>query len=152
MNLDELNKLKEVIEAAISDEKEREIEDYKKRTHNFFIKGDWVTDGNDIGVVAWTDNKALNLEQDNGYFGLDIKNNDGGFRAPCRRNDYELLSEELVDYYTDKNTITIEVTGEEIEAFYMSYMGLRSVNPSPLKTKLIEAFDSVRLKLDDNNE
>jgi len=144
MNLNELNKLKEVIDLAIVEEKEREKEDYKKQKHNFFVKGDWITDGKDIGIVGWTD--------EDGYLGLDIKNGDGGFRAPCKRNNYQLLSEELVDYYTGKTTITIEVTGEDIEAFYMSYLGVKNVNPHPLKTKLMEAFDSARLPLDDNDK
>ena len=152
MNLNELNKLKEVVEIAIDAEKEREKEDYRRQHHVAFSVGDWVTDDNYIGVVGWVENKCIGIERDDGYFGLDIKNKDGGFKGPCRRNDYKFLSEDLVNYYTDKTTITIDVTGEEIEAFYMTYLGVKNINPHPLKTKLIEAFDSVRYRLDDNEE
>lgn len=136
MNTSELEKLKDVIDLAIEAEKKRAEDEYRSQVHLQLKKGDWVTNGEDIGVVGWVDEE--------GYFGFDIKNGSGCFRSPCRCNDYVYLSDELKAYYTSTQTISLNLSGEEIESFYMSYMGLRNVNPSSLKTKLIDAFDSVR--------
>ena len=146
MNKDELTKLRDVVDAAIEEEEKREAEDYKKQNHTVFEKGDWVTNGEEIGVVGWVENKCHGLSESDGYFGLDIKNGNGGFRAPCKRNEYWLLPNELRCYYESLKTITLNVTGEEIEAFYMSYLGMKNINPSSLKSKLIEAFDSARIQ------
>ena len=146
MNKDELTKLRDVVDAAIEEEEKREAEDYKKQNHTVFEKGDWVTNGEDIGVVGWTENKCHGLSESDGYFGLHIKNGNGGFKGPCKRNEYWLLPSDIEYYYKSLKAITLEVTGEEIEAFYMSYLGVINMNPSSLKSKLIEAFDSARIQ------
>lgn len=89
--------------------------DYESQTHKTFVVGDWVTDGKDIGVVGWVENKGLGIRESDGYFGLDIKNGNLGFCAPCKRDAFKLLAAPQRRYFTEKQTIEIRLTGEEIE-------------------------------------
>ena len=96
-----------------------EDELYRSKPHQRFHIGQWVRrrgDINEIGVVAWTSNGHLNINSENdGFFGLDIKTGNRGFRAPCRIDDYAPLNEEEVAYFTRDQKVEMVMSGEDIE-------------------------------------
>lgn len=112
--LDKIEALKKQVDELEEYCKEWEREFYKRSTHNVFAVGDWVTDGKYVGVVGWVKNERLDIKVDDGFFGLDIKNGDLGFRGPCRRDDFRLLDDEEVKYYTTEKEYILPLTGEEI--------------------------------------
>ena len=92
---------------------EREI--YKAKPHKRFHVGQWVKKGEEVGIVGWIRNENCNISEDDGYFGLDIKTLNRGFRAPCRTDDYEPLNDSELAYFTQTKPVTFIVTGEDIE-------------------------------------
>lgn len=144
MNKEELINLRDVLDKEIKNFDDLEKKEYELLAHKDFEIGDWVTNGDNIGVVKWVKNLTCGMPEDKGYFGLSIRNNDGGFIGGARRNDYSPIPKESLKYYTTLQTLTLTVTGEEVEAFFMSYHSMKKLNPSKLKTKLIEAFESLR--------
>lgn len=131
------------LECQIKDYDEKERLEYELMVHKRFSKGDWVTNGDEVGIVSWIENLAIEKPENSGYFGFDIKNKNGGFSVK-RRNDYEKLKGEQLDYYVNSQTLTITVTGEDVERFFMSGMGRQNVNPSKIKGKLADAFEALR--------
>lgn len=144
MNKQDLTNLSELINLKIKEFDDKERLEYEAKSHKSFKKGDWVTNGDNVGTVMWVENLSMGLPERKGYFGLSIKNNNGGFVGPLRRDDYKHLNDDERSYYKNSQTLNICVTGEEIEAFFMSYMGVKNVNPSKIKDKLINAFEGLR--------
>lgn len=141
---EKIETLKKYIEELEDAYDRHEGELYKNSIHKVFCIGDWVKKGDVIGVVAWIDNKALNLQESDGYFGFDIKNGGLGFSAPCRRNDYVQLSQSEQLYFTSKHKITLSLTGEEIEN--LLYHIPAGCNPSKAKDILRDALNIIKEK------
>ena len=102
--------------------------EYEAQKHKTFYVGDWVTNGTDVGVVGWVENKAMDISESDGYFGLDIKNGSLGFRAPCKRDEYELLDENKAEYYIQIQAIHIAITGEEIDSILYGLQSHHGIN------------------------
>ena len=123
---------------------------YENRMHKQFKKGDWVTDGNHIGVVGWVENKALDCPGWKGYMGVDLKNGSLGFIAFTKRDEWKLLEGSLLAYYTRKTKIEIELTGADINRLKYQ-LGGRNVNPSKIKSKFLDLLDS-KIKISETTE
>jgi len=92
--------------------RKQQKEQYENKLHRNFNFGDIVTDRNIVGMVAWTENKSIGLDHKMGYMGLEIVSGNRGFIAPVKRDDYTLVTD---PYYTDIHSITLQLTGLEIE-------------------------------------
>lgn len=119
----------------------KQVELYKKQAHKSFKIGEWVTDGKDTGIVSWIRNEAMGISESDGFFGLDIKNGNLGFSAPCKRNDFDILCGVHREYYLNKHHISIDLTGEEIDDL-LYRLGHKNVNPSKTKSIIIDELIS----------
>lgn len=126
-----IQQMREALDALERELNEKEEVAYRSRKHKNIKKGDWVRKGDEVGIVGWTD--------ENGYFGLDIKTGNMGFRAPCRIDEYDLLPEELLLYYTKSRTYRVSLTGEDV-ADILYRIGSPNCNPSKSKEKLRAAL------------
>ena len=66
-----------------------------------FKVGDIIkTSENEIGMVGWIENKAMNLKPEDGYIGIDLLTHSRGFRAPVSSESCTKGSiNEVVEYY-----------------------------------------------------
>lgn len=135
--------LEQQVEVLKNAYKQKQREEYESSLHKSFEVGDWVTNGKHVGVVEWIENKARDFLRDDGYMGVDLKNGSLGFRAGTKRNMWDLLEGDLRKYYTENMTIEIELTGEDINRLKYD-LGSRNINPSTIKTKLLDILDAVR--------
>lgn len=87
---------------------------YRKGPHKSFSVGDWITDGENIGIVGWTTNKAVGIEENDGYMGVDLKNGSQGFMAPVKRDEWRLLDDSLKTFFTEPIDINITFTGADM--------------------------------------
>ncbi len=106
-NLAELKKAVELKEAL----------EYKAKEHKTFLEGDYVTNGDIIGIVGWTENQAMNIKESDGFMGVMIINKNGGFMGPCKRDEFELLDIKLTDYYQNTHVISFRCDGRSIDKF-----------------------------------
>lgn len=136
MNINDIEKLEEIAANAREQLESEERKEYENAKHKEYAINDWVTDGDRIGRVQ----RII----DGGYINVDIKNGDGGTLCQTKVNKYEPLSNELIDYYESPQSFIVELTGEDIEALFMSYAGFRNLNPSKTKTKIIDALEKIR--------
>lgn len=136
----ELSEL-EILEKFTAEERERieqkEKEAYESGPHVEFELNAWVTDGTHIGTVQHIWEK--------GYINVDIKNGRGGLCCETRASKYVYLDDQIRDYFTQEQELVVSFTGEDIEAMFGSYLGMRNVNPSKTKDKLINALEKLRL-------
>ena len=137
MNIEDIEKLEEIAANAREQLKADERKEYENAKHKEFPADAWVTDGEIIGKVV------RNIRK--GYVNINIKNRDGGLLTNAKINDFESLPQELVDYYKGDHALIVNLTGEDIEALFMSYAGFKNVNPSKTKTKIIDALERIRL-------
>jgi hypothetical protein len=112
---------------------------YEASEHKHFEKGDIVTDGNHIALVEWTENKGIGAPYEKGYMGASIINGHRGF-GTFKRDDFELVSD---PYYKSTHTLTISLTGLEIEEIKYS-LGPKNCNPNKSKTKMLDCLDAIR--------
>ena len=111
----EIKELKEKVKQLEEEYSRQKKTEYESKEHKLFNKGDFVTNGTDIGVVAWVENNACGITEKDGYFGLDIKTGNLGFRAPCKRDDFWLIPCRAYRYYTETHSINLLMTGEDID-------------------------------------
>ena len=128
----QIKKLKEVYRVE-------QKKSYENKSHKNFNEGDIVTNGSNIGIVGWTENKACNCSLDSGYMGISLINGSRGFLAFAKRDEYEIVKDE---YYINTHAIYIQLTGLEIESLKDS-LGNRNCNPTQTKTKLIDILDDL---------
>jgi hypothetical protein len=114
--------------------------DYENSTHKSFLEGDIVKKGDQVGIVGWTENKAIKLPEQAGYMGVSLITGSRGFVAPCRRDEWELVDD---PYYTNNYEIKTEFTGLEIEDL-LYYIGPDNFYPNDAKSKLIALLKAAR--------
>lgn len=114
--------------------------DYESATHKAFAEGDIVKKGDVVGIVGWTENKAINCPKNAGYMGVSLITGTRGFLAPTRRDEWELVND---PYYTNPYEVKLELTGLEIEDL-LYYIGPSNFNPNPAKQKLIDLLKSFK--------
>lgn len=117
---------------------------YEAKPHKDFKIGDLVTNGRNMGTVAWTENKNCGYPESDGYMGIDLISGTRGFSAPARRDEYELVTD---PYFKEFHDIHISLTGLEIEELKYS-LGPSNANPNPVKTAVIRILDSFLFKND----
>lgn len=142
MNIETIETIENILNAEKEKIKKEAREKYESGEHTIFEIGDWVTDGKRIGRVQ----RII----ENGYINVDLKNNNGGCLCQTKANNFFSLEPNIVQYLEEEQEIRIHFTGEDIEAFFMSYAGLRNFNPSKTKDKLISALEAVRLNIEGN--
>lgn len=128
----QLKELKEVYE------KEQRIK-YESQIHVHFDEGDIVTNGKDIGIVGWTENKVCNCPYESGYMGVSLITGSRGFLGFTKRDEWKKVDDE---YFRSTFNIELALTGLEIEDLKY-YIGSRNVNPNQSKTKLLDILDSI---------
>lgn len=127
--------LKELKEVYKNEQKAK----YEASEHKHFEKGDVVTNGDEVVVVEWTENKLIGCEYEKGYFGGSIINGNHAF-STFKRDDFSIVTD---TYYTKQHKISIILTGLEIEEIKYS-LGWRNCNPNKSKTKMLDCLDAVR--------
>ena len=147
MTLESLQKIREEIDALISQEEEKAEQEKLKGPHKKFYPGDIVTDGEKVGRVKWTSNSGVGIPFDHGKMGIDIINGNRGFWAGARRNDFNKVPDFIYEYLQTPQKITLELTGEEIEAIFSGYFGLRNVNPDKTRIKMLDVFEKHRIDI-----
>ena len=110
---------------------------YENKPHKDFKEGDIVTNGNNIGIVGWTENKACNCPLESGYMGISLINGSRGFLAFAKRDEYKIVSDE---YYINTHSVVLALTGLEIEELKYT-LGQRNYNPNKTKSKLLDLLD-----------
>lgn len=118
----------------------KEHDDYLKSKHKEFKIGDIITNGVDIGIVGWIENKHMNITPDMGYMGVSLISGTRGFSSPLKRDEWELVND---PYYTNTHEIKITLTGLEIEDL-LYYIGPTNFNWNEAKTRLIEVLNSFK--------
>lgn len=113
---------------------------YENATHKVFKEGDIVKKGDQVGIVGWTENNAINCPQNAGYMGVSLITGTRGFMAPCRRDEWELVND---PYYTNSYELKAELTGLEIEDL-LYCIGPQNFNPNPAKSKLTDLLRSIK--------
>jgi hypothetical protein len=146
--LDDLIKTIEDMKKAYEKEAEKK---YREAKHNEFAVGDWVTNGEYIGVVGWIENKHMNMKNGDGYFGLNIKNGDMGFMAPCKTDEFRELTKEEKEFFTYCHHISFYLSGESILRLLYD-VGPRNCNPSKPTTILTEKLENIVKKFQINKE
>jgi hypothetical protein len=114
--------------------------DYENSPHKSFNSGDIVKNGDQVGIVGWTENKGIKLPEQAGYMGVSLITGTRGFLSMTRRDEWELVTD---PYYTNKYEIKTELTGLEIEDL-LYYIGPKNFNPNDTKSKLIVLLKSIR--------
>ena len=126
------NSLKELKNqvAVVSEEK------YRNSPHKTFEKGNWVCNDEEWGQVEWVENDCINMPESDGYMGISLYSGSRGFKV-CRRDDWELMSKEDVNYLVDFHSVII--TGAEIQELVntLEYKS-RSISQDRLLKKLIK--------------
>ena len=118
----------------------KEREEYEKQNHITFKKGDWIKKGEQIGKVSWVKNDSMNITEDMGYCGIELRNGSGGFAAACKRDEWQLIEGEELTYLTKKHKLKIELTGEQVQDLIMRY---KYVNSSDTHNKFMKALKEV---------
>lgn len=113
---------------------------YENSVHKTFKEGDIVSRGNEVGIVGWTENKAINCPESAGYMGINLITGTRGFLAPTKRDEWELVND---PYYTNVYEIKLELTGLEIEDL-LYYIGPSNFNPNSAKSKLIDRLRTLK--------
>lgn len=113
---EQLEVLKEQIASMEREMQEQEAAEFRKGPHKTFKPGDWVTDGEKVGVVEWVENSCCNCPESHGLMGVNLKNGSRGFFAFAKRNDFAYLDPKDRLYYTGEMEISVILSGEEIEA------------------------------------
>jgi len=90
---------------------EEQKESYEKKEHKHFEVGEIVTDGNNVGVVGWTENKACGAAYEMGYMGIDLINGNKGFMAFAKRDEFKLVES---TFYNDVHDVKLSLTGVQI--------------------------------------
>lgn len=111
---------------------------YESKQHKHFDEGDIVTNGKDIGIVGWTENKGCNCPYDKGYMGISLITGSRGFMAFAKRDEFELVTD---DYYTKQHKIEFELSGLEIEELKHT-LGWRNLNPNKTKSKMLDLLET----------
>jgi len=137
------DELRKEIDKLENEYKKTQTELYEKQEHKKFKVGDWVKGNGKIGIVGWIENKGMDISESDGYFGLDVKNGSLGFTAPCKRNEYELLSINEFKYYKHIHKICLEFTGEEIDRLLYT---LSCRNKNTPADKLYNILNKIRSK------
>lgn len=114
--------------------------DYEKAVHKSFKGGDIVKNGEQIGIVGWTENKAGNCPEEAGYMGLSLITGTRGFMAFAKRDEWELVTDA---YYQNLYVVKIPLTGLEIEDL-LYCIGAENFNQNAAKSKLINLLKSFR--------
>lgn len=114
--------------------------DYENATHKRFEDGEIVKKFDTVGIVGWTENKAINCPRAAGYMGVSLITGTRGFLAPTRRDEWDLVTD---PYYTDSHMVKFELTGLEIEDL-LFYIGPSNFNPNNAKSKLIDLLKSFK--------
>ena len=128
-----------VLEGIIEQEKERikeeEVKEYEAGPHPVFEIGQWVTDGQKVGVVQniW----------DDCYINVTIISGGSGTICQTRANNYRLLQDPALSYYTTEKELSFFLTGSDIESLLGGMH--RNVNPSEAKTKLLDALEELSM-------
>jgi hypothetical protein len=126
---------------ALKDAYEKQQRDeYEKQNHKTFKKGDWIKKGEQIGKVGWIKNDCMNITEDMGYCGIDLRSGNGGFAAACKRDEWQLIEGEELTYLTKKHKLKIELTGEQVQDLLMRY---KYVNTSDTHNKFMKALKEV---------
>jgi len=116
---------------------EKERQDYESKQHVNFEIGDIVTNGNHIGVVAWTKNTtSFECSEDKGYMGIDLINGCRGFLGFAKRDDYKKVED---PYYLKSHKIEFELTGVEIECL-LYYLRPGYSKEKEKTIKILESF------------
>jgi hypothetical protein len=108
------------LEARIADLKEAYIKEeklkYEQQPHKDFNIGDFVTNGNKIGIVEWTENKDWGISYEQGYMNIDLDpfdpRNGISMHDTVRRDDWDKVED---PYYTNEYDVNLSLTGLEIE-------------------------------------
>lgn len=114
--------------------------EYENSVHKTFKEGDIVSRGNEVGIVGWTENKAINCPESAGYMGISLITGTRGFLAPTKRDEWGLVND---PYYTNVYEIKLELTGLEIEDL-LYYIGPSNFNPNSAKSKLIDRLRTLK--------
>jgi len=117
--------------------KKQERDEYEKQNHNVFKKGDWIKKGDEFGKVGWVENKAINITEDMGYCGIDLRSGRGGFAAACKRDEWQLIEGDELTYLTKKHELKLELTGEQLQDLILRY---RYVNQSDTTKLFMDAL------------
>ena len=142
MKLSDVEQLEEIAANERKRIEREEEERYQAGPHTPFEIGDWVTDGERVGKIQAIFDLKI------GRINVHIVNKNGGCLCGGKARDWDYLDDETRDYYTTEQEMTVRLTGEDIEACFMSYLGLRNVNPSKTKDKLIDALQKLRIEVD----
>jgi len=143
--------MKELIEKMEQDLQElkkqwniQQEKEYRAQEHKDFKKDDYVTNGDIIGIVGWTENKHMNIVHEDGYMGVNIINKKGGFIAPVKRDEFTELETSKREYYENIHTVTFQCNGISIDRF-MSEIHY-NLNPFDGKTSLLDSLNYIRNK------
>lgn len=140
--------IKDAIDALESDLRslKKAYEDLKREVyeggdHKVFAPGDWVKQDRRIGVVEWVENKGLGITPDMGYCGISIRTGTGGFMPSCKRNDWDLVQDEELEYLITEKNITLLLTGGEMLTLIMA---LKWANANDVTKKALNALHSTK--------
>ena len=114
---------------------------YENKPHKNFNEGDIVTNGSNIGVVGWTENKACFCPLDKGYMGISLINGSRGFLGFAKRDEYEIVSD---GYYNNTHSVILTLTGLEVEEL-KNTLGYRNCNPNKTKLRLLDLLDALHV-------
>lgn len=95
--------------------KQQEAEEYKNRPHKAFAKGDFVTKGDSMGKVEWTENLICNCPEKDGYMAVDLLTGNRGLACFEKRDEWDLVDSQAYSYLTQSHTKEVKLSGEEIE-------------------------------------
>lgn len=134
----------EQLESILAElKREYEIQErlnYENATHKAFKEGDIVKKGDQVGIVGWVENMAINCPEKSGFMGVSLITGSRGFMAPARRDEWELV---IDPYYKNSFEVKIELTGLEIEDL-LYYIGPCNFNPNEAKSKLIDILKTFK--------
>ena len=125
---DQIELLKKALIDLDKETREFEKTVYELQPHKEFKAGDIVTDGVQVLLVRWTENKSLGITNDEGYMGCQILNGSRGFNT-FRRDDFELDESKFFEY---QHQIVLMLSGIEIlevlnEMPYKNYEGVKKL-------------------------
>lgn len=132
-----IKKLEQELTALKEAYEKQERKDYEKQVHKVFKARDWVKKGNQFGRIGWVKNKSLNIAEDMGYCGIDLRSGNGGFLT-CKRDEWELIKGKELLYFTEKRKLKLTLTGEEIQSLMLSY---RYVNKNETHDKFMNLLE-----------
>jgi hypothetical protein len=139
---DQIERMETLLREMKSEHEKEEKLNYESKPHKHFNKGDMVAKGTDVGIVEWVEN-GDNCPLEAGYMGVNRISGEMGFMAYQRRDDWDIVND---PYYRDRHTLTVELTGIEIERLKHDLVG-RNCNPSSPKEKIFDAIDALIAEL-----